>query len=281
MEAVIHILGVLPRNLLSYLVGCLVRIRLPKPLNEWANRQFVQFFKIDMAEAEFPLTHYETIEDVFTRRLKEGVREIEAEVCSPADGMLSVSQAAQNNEALQVKGITYSLEELMFAGQPNVEFGWFSTIYLAPHNYHRVHSPISGELTEVRYFPGDLWPVNQAAVKNIPGLFIRNERLVFTITQPDGSHVYLAMVGAFNVGRMQANHAPNFFTNQWPRRVSSTSVSLDIIPTAVKAGEELGVFMLGSTVVIGWDKRFLETHRVVQTSGNQPIMMGQSLLQKR
>lgn len=281
MDAVIHILGVLPRNLLSYLLGCLVRLRLPKALSEWINERFVRFFKIDMAESEYPLAHYLTIEDVFTRRLKAGAREIEAEVCSPADGILSVSQETQNNEALQVKGITYSLEELMIDGKTNVEFGWSTTVYLAPHNYHRVHSPVSGELKEIRYFPGDLWPVNQAAVKNIPGLFVRNERLVFTIVQPDGGHIYVAMVGAFNVGRMQATHAPNFFTNEWPRRVSSASVSLDITPTPVAAGEELGVFMLGSTVVIGWDKNFLATHRVVQTSGNQPIMMGQSLLQKR
>ncbi len=234
-----------------------------------------------MAEAEYPLEHYRTVEDVFTRRLKPGAREIEGSVCSPADGILSVSQAATNNDALQVKGITYSLEELMFGETSSVSFGGFSTIYLAPHNYHRVHSPVSGELKEIRYFPGDLWPVNQAAVRNIPGLFIRNERLVFTIAQADGSHVYVAMVGAFNVGRMQANHVPDFFTNEWPRRVSSPSVSLNVKPTMIQAGEELGVFMLGSTVVIGWDKQFLASHPVVQTSGNQPIMMGQSLLQKR
>jgi hypothetical protein len=112
-----------------------------------------------------------------------------AEVVSPADGMLVKSLPIQDGRAIQAKGISYSAESLVFGDQKSPsDFNpaWFQTVYLAPHNYHRVHSPVAGKLTAIRHIPGKLWPVNEQFVGLIPQLFTTNERLVFDIeTIPD------------------------------------------------------------------------------------------------
>src|SRR5690606_35290797 len=137
---------------------------------------------------------YRTIEDVFTRKLKPEIRPNRGTVVSPADGFLSLSAPTVANAALQVKGLSYDLQGLM--GQVETRFAWFCTIYLAPHNYHRVHSPIDARLTAIRYIPGSLWPVNQPFVRHLPRLFSRNERLIFELTTEHKARVYVAMVGA-------------------------------------------------------------------------------------
>lgn len=280
MDFVLRIVTILPKNIISYLTGALVRVKWPRPMSRWINAQFVDYFGIDMSEAEFALDSYETIEDVFTRRLKQDARPIQGPVCSPADGTLSFSLAAENNTAIQAKGLSYRLDELFFGEESHfVDLKWYSTVYLAPHNYHRVHSPVSGMLQQIRYYPGDLWPVNAAAVRWVPHLFIRNERLIFDIETEEGGFVYIAMVGAFNVGRIQPTAKTGFYTNPFPHSVSHSPPKLSIQPTAIKAGDELGIFMLGSTVVLGFDRLLMERHRFVQTSENTSIMMGQSLLQ--
>src|SRR5690606_16767394 len=118
--------------------------------------------------------------------------------CSPADGFLAQSSRARSEEAVQVKGHTYSLKDLFLGDTavdvPDLGIGRYYTVYLAPHNYHRVHAPISGELIGIRYLPGELWPVNLPFVKNLPRLFTRNERLVFEIRTANQGYYYLAMV---------------------------------------------------------------------------------------
>lgn len=275
----VHVLAIVPQNMVSWITGALVRVRWPESLQLKVNAWFVRRFKIDMSEAELALEQYATIEDVFTRRLRPGSRTIAEPLCSPADGTLSRSVTADNNTAVQAKGITYRLDELVFGQEAAVELSGYSTIYLAPHNYHRVHAPVAGTLVGMRYFPGELWPVNRAAVQEIPNLFVRNERLVFDIKTAQGM-VYVVMVGALNVGRMQAVAAPDFFSNDFPDRLQSKKGPIDVSfrPCVVKCGDELGTFMLGSTVVVVYEKSFYSQHNFVQTMENTPIMMGNSLL---
>ena len=270
----------LPKSLISYGTGWLARLRLPGPLARVAGYLFIKLFGIDMSEAEHPPASYRTIEDIFTRKLKTGLRPADGRVVSPADGILSMSAPAQLGRALQAKGLWYSLDELVFGRDSRHDWQpcWYFTVYLAPHNYHRVHAPVSGRLVQAGYFPGELWPVNQPFVRFTRNLFCRNERLVFELETENGGRVYVVMVGALNVGRISARHIPDFVTNGSPGvRVSPVNFVMEE-EVFVQAGDELGTFMLGSTVVTVFDRKSAEGFSFYETSTSTPIKMGQSLL---
>lgn len=279
-----HLIGfLLPKNLLSFITGWIVRLRFPEPFNRRILHTFVNFFGIDMSEASKNIDEFRCIEDVFTRALKPQARLIRAAACSPADGILSVSDAILgSDQAMQVKGITYSTKSLVFGHtDPDASFDprWFFTVYLAPHNYHRVHSPFAGTISRLRYIPGKLWPVNEYFVQRMPNLFNINERLVFDLDVAGGGKAWIVMVGAFNVGRMETPLAPGFVTNQVNR--FSYGSQQEMVPTAhtqIQAGDEIGTFLLGSTVVVVCDEILIKRYPLVQSVTKRPILMGESLL---
>jgi phosphatidylserine decarboxylase len=271
---------VVPLNLASYVTGSAARVKLPQPFNRALCATFAKSFGIDLNEAEKPIEAYDSIQDLFTRRLKDGMRPIEGEPCSPADGILSIAGPAVNNTAIQAKGLDYSLIELMFGEErlADVHLSYYATIYLAPHNYHRVHSPVRASLKTIRYFPGELWPVNKPSVRWTPRLFTRNERLVFDLETHEGT-LYLAMIGALNVGRMTTPFLPEFATNQSRQEIASSgpqSFALDETH-AIVPGDELGTFMLGSTVIIAFDESLAKRYRMQQAWSSRPIRMGERL----
>jgi len=229
-----------------------------------------------MSEAEHPLEFYDSIEAVFTRALKPGRRSIAGVVCSPADGTLARSEPALQNMAVQAKGFDCPLPQLIRGTEfdPGLTLNWFFTVYLAPHNYHRVHSPVDGSVERITHIPGKLWPVNDHFIHRVHGVFSENERLVFDIRRPNGGMVYVVMVGAFNVGRMETVLAPGFVTNASP--LSSKGIRKVSMGASrpIKRGDELGVFMLGSTVVVAFDSKALEGISFSPKSTNQPILMG-------
>lgn len=242
----------LPRPLLSRVVGWLVRLRMPAVMARPVLRTFVRLARIDMNEAEHPLSAYHTIEDVFARRLKPGMRTIVGEVMAPSDGVLTLSEPATRGTTLQVKGLAYSVNELLH-GKPvktaDSQPAHAMTVYLSPRNYHRVHAPVDGTVTEVKYFPGDLWPVNDKFIRLVPSLFVRNERMVIRIETNGGGVVHVVMVGALNVGRMTTPLVNDFVSNDSSKR------KLFVVTRQhpVSRGDEIGVFMLGSTVVMIFD----------------------------
>lgn len=263
-----------------------MRWQLPQPIAIKLNRAFAKAFGLDLREAERPVEQYSSIEELFTRRLKPGVRPIAEPICSPADGYLARSEpTVASDQAIQAKGFTYSLTELVLgptvATKPLPKFAWYQTIYLAPHNYHRVHAPFSGRVTAIRYIPGELWPVNVPFVLRIPRLFCRNERLIFDFALDHGGQASVVMVGALNVGRMVTPLLPYLVTNALSRQLGATAMTHcfnDSEALAVAIGDEIGTFMLGSTVIIAYDQAALAGNQLVQTTQNQPILMGQSLL---
>lgn len=267
----------IPLNLVSQITGRLARWEAPEPVNRFVCRSFVKIFGIDMSESAESLDELRTIEKIFTRSLKPGARVIEGPLCSPADGVLSCSGPATNGQAVQAKGLSYCLSELVFGTKNHDELAHYTTIYLAPHNYHRVHSPISGKLLRMRYFPGELWPVNRPFVKFAPRLFIRNERLVFDIEDSKSKgRIHLVMVGALNVGRIVSPFWEGFATNglKTQRKVQEKAMTE---PVAIKIGDELGTFMLGSTVVLAFDKKVADFYQLVETQKASPVKMGQRL----
>jgi phosphatidylserine decarboxylase len=252
----IELMRLLPQNWISYWTGRIAEIQLRPPLlARWVCQTFVNLFHIDMTEAEHPLSAYPTPQAVFTRRLRHGMRPIEGPFCSPADGTLTHSAPVQAEDFLPAKRSIYSLGELVYGdAQHPAPFasGWTSTVYLAPHNYHRVHSPVSGTLRTIRHIPGRLWSVAPILVKYLPRLFVENERVVFDIETQAG-HAYVIMVGALNVGKISpAGLNPPFYSNMHPR--GALRVSTFSCERVLQAGDELGTFLLGSTAIVLLDQ---------------------------
>lgn len=284
MKWMIQFLELLPKNAISQAFGWLVRQEWPAPMNTWICKAFARLYRINLREASQPIEAYQTLEDFFTRQLKSGIRPIIGPFASPADGTLVYSQPTeQGGRALQVKGIYYNLDELIYGqGITNQhDWTWYTTIYLAPYDYHRVHAPVSGRLTQIRYFPGELWPVNQTFVNLVPQLFSTNERIVFDFLLPNGGKVAVVMVGALNVGRICTPYWPEFFTND--RLFGSYPKTHDLgqNPPQVDLGEEIGTFMLGSTVVIAMDS-LAEKHVLPESILSKVrIKMGECLSQQQ
>jgi len=273
-----YLFRLIPANFLSFLTGCVTRWTLPAVFQHLLNRWFVGVFKLDLAEAvENDPRNYGCLEDIFTRPLRHGARPIGGKYVSPSDGIVSISLASQDDAAIQVKKITYSLKELVFGKEVSekpADLSWYSTVYLAPHNYHRVHVPFSGELYNIRYIPGFLWSVNQTFLKAVPQLFTRNERLVFDFKVEGGGKAYVVMVGAFNVGRMTTPFWPRFASN--PLLRSRRSIEQPCLHKC-KAGDELGTFLLGSTVVVVLDSDAVQVLKPKPVFEPTAIKVGQSL----
>lgn len=275
-----YLLVLLPRNLVSFTLGWLARIELRHPKARKLLKLFVDTFHIDLSEALLPLEDFASVEAVFTRQLRPDARPILGPMVSPADGTVSQSGPIAVGMAVQAKGLYYSVPELVYGhhASPSADWkpAWAITVYLAPHNYHRVHSPAAGILRQVHYLPGDLWPVNDAYVPFMPRLFAQNERLVFHLDLDGGGSLALVMVGALNVGRIESPFVPGLSTNVPGQRRGQ---KWQLPEQAVQAGTELGTFMLGSTVVLIFDDIAAKRFRFVQSPVRLPIMMGQAIIQ--
>lgn len=251
------------------MVGALVSIVWLPPLRGIFLRWFAARYKLNLDEAEYPLSHYRSIQDLFTRKLKPGLRPIaDARAVHPADGVMSVACNVTDGKILQVKGVMYSVQELLGEKGAASEFegGTALTYYLCPTDYHRVHSSVDGKVTQVRYIPGALWPVNGWSVGNIKRLFVRNERVVFWIRTAYGP-VALVMVGATNVGKISVSFDPQIVTNAG----NAETKKIYDPEVQVTRGEELGVFHMGSSAVVLYPKGFnLEVSGAIP----RPVRMG-------
>jgi len=172
-------------------------------------------------------------------------------IISPVDGAVSAAGNIESDMLLQAKGMRYSLSDLLMTDIADVDRfsnGSFATLYLAPHNYHRVHSPLSADLVTARYVPGDLYSVNEFTVSLLPNLFTRNERLIFHFDSDAGSFI-LIFVGALHVGSISTP-----WTGQVRPRRRGVVQDIDILkrgyPGKVNKGDLLGWFNMGSTVII-------------------------------
>jgi phosphatidylserine decarboxylase len=252
-ELAYTLLKLVPKNTYSRLVGAACRIHAPKPLVRAAIRGLAARWGVNTEEAERPIDEYPTFTEFFTRRLKPGVRPIAPGdvAVSPVDGTVAESGPIVDSTLYQAKGKPYTLAELI--GGPDAAEdakpflgGTFCTLYLAPYNYHRIHSPLAGEITGYANVPGQLWPVNALGVRNVEKLFCVNERLTTFVKSARGPCAVVA-VGATAVGRIRAVYA-DVVTNA-KRTRSPARVSFEK-PVHVEKGGELAIFEMGSTVVL-------------------------------
>lgn len=272
----------LPKNAASRAFGIVTRLRIPF-VSKALRNVFANYYKLNMEESEYPLSHYRNIGELFIRKLKPGARPVaDNEIVSPVDGVLSQTGVFDENQKLiQAKGKYYTLKDLLRddAMAKRFEGGAFATIYLAPFNYHRIHSPVNGELVDAAYCPGTLWPVNVGSVERVEGLFCINERLTSRIRLEDGSEILVVKVGATNVGRIGVVYSEELLTNAG--KLPKDCKRFDWVPStkvSFEKGGELGRFEMGSTVILVVDKKIHERHPDLFVSRlGQPVKVGEAL----
>ncbi len=243
------LLKFLPKRTISRAFGGLTRSPFPAFTHRAAIRAFARRYDVDASEAEKPLDEYRTFGEFFTRRLRPGARPIapgDDVPVSPVDGTVSQAGIGEAGRLVQAKGRDYTLAALLADEEEAKRFvgGAYLTLYLSPRDYHRIHAPLGGRILGWAYVPGQLWPVNRPSVAGVPDLFTVNERLVTYLETPVG-HVALVAVGATMVGRIRAAYDDVVTQAGQPaRRVKYER------PVAIGKGDEVGVFEMGSTVIL-------------------------------
>ncbi len=270
---------VLPKKLLTQGAGMLANVRGGAATTAFI-RWFVGRYGVNMAEAANPdIAAYATFNEFFSRPLKRGARPLaKADLISPVDGAISQFGPVKKDQVFQAKGHSYSTTALV-GGDAQLaaqfEDGHFATLYLSPKDYHRIHMPCDGRLTRMIYVPGDLFSVNPATARGVPGLFARNERVVCVFEGKDGPFV-LVLVGATIVGSMATvwhgvvNPPRSAKVREWHYTDKKLSY---------RKGDEMGRFLLGSTVVMLFPKGPLSFNS--EWAEARPIRMGEVMANRR
>jgi phosphatidylserine decarboxylase len=214
-------------------------------------RWFVGKYGVDMAEAQESQLHgYATFNDFFTRALKDGARPLApADLICPVDGAISQFGLIEHDQIVQAKGHRYSTAALVGGDEALADYfdhGHFATIYLSPKDYHRIHMPCDARLLRMIYVPGALFSVNPSTARGVPNLFARNERVV-CVFEAEGRMFVMALVGATIVGSM-ATVWHGIVNAPRPRRIAEWTYEKE--PVLLKQGDEMGRFLLGSTIVM-------------------------------
>ena len=249
---------ILPKQALTVFAGKVAGSKggkLTTRLIQW----FVGRYNVNMAEAANPdIGSYATFNDFFTRALRSDARPLaQAAYLCPVDGAISQYGAIDKDQLFQAKGHHYSTAALVggdAALAQQFQDGSFATLYLSPRDYHRIHMPCDGRLTRMIYVPGDLFSVNPVTARGVPGLFARNERVVCLFESAHGPFV-LTLVGATIVGSMAT--VWHGVVNP-PRSREVREWNYDGQNVLLKKGDEMGRFLLGSTVVMLFPKNALK-----------------------
>lgn len=239
-------------NRISTAFGKLASHAFPRPIQRIINGGYVRIMGLDMREFEVP-ERYPTLNALFTRRLRQmrPFSGASGDFISPCDAAITAHGTLSDGTALQIKGMHYSVEGLLgsrieAANVYKVRHGQFINFYLSPRDYHRYHIPTDLKIQKAVHIPGKLFPVNVPSLMKRTDLFIENERIVLECVTPRDKLIYLVLVGALNVGKMQISFAPELQTNCDP--VEPTVYAFDDLH--VKKGEDFGCFEMGSTIVV-------------------------------
>lgn len=244
-----------PQHGLSRLVGQFAKAETPLIKDRFIN-WFIDQYGVNMSEAvRKSANEYHCFNDFFTRELETGARPIDPSpnsIVSPVDGAISQIGKIENGRIFQAKGHSFGLVELLggtwSTARPFGD-GEFTTIYLSPKDYHRIHMPITGTLKEMIYVPGKLFSVNPITAQNVPNLFARNERVVALFDTPIGP-MAMVLVGAMIVASMATVWAGTINPGRHIYRREYTGGQA----ITLEKGQEMGRFLLGSTVVLTFPK---------------------------
>jgi len=270
----------LPQHGLTAIVYKLTRIE-----NKiWKNnliKLFIRLFKVDMEQAIWSREEdYSCFNSFFTRHLKPGARnwkKAEKNILSPVDGAVSQIGKINNDKLIQAKGYDYSLKRLLANDEEAIkrfQHGCFTTLYLSPRDYHRIHMPVSGKLIRTIFVPGDLFSVNSASVRTIGQLFTRNERFISLFETELGLMAQI-MVGAMFVGSMETVFS-GLITPTQHREIRIKKHEEESI--RLEQAEEFGHFNMGSTVILLFEKDKISWAEELKE--NKPIQVGQIIARR-
>ncbi len=265
----------LPKKALTVGLGKLAAAR-ARALSHFVIRRFVAHYGVDMNEAANPdVRSYQSFNEFFTRALRVGARpQTRAAWLCPVDGAISQFGDINGDQIFQAKGHSYSTQALVGGDSRLAEqfrHGKFATLYLSPKDYHRIHMPCDGTLLRMLHVPGDLFSVNPVTARGVPGLFARNERVVCVFETAHGPLV-LALVGATIVGSMST--VWHGLVNP-PRPGQIREWHYDKQKIQLKKGDEMGRFLLGSTVVLLMPRSSIEFNS--SWSPGRSIRMGEEM----
>lgn len=247
-------LDLIPTALASRAFGMISEIKFPKAVQNSINSAFVRLARINMDEAEQPLQAYDSLNALFTRKLKADARKpADDRLVSPVDGKLSFFGEVSKGSLIEAKGQKYDVRELIgditgsAPGMDWLDDAYAFTIYLSPANYHRIHAPMTGNITRMAYVPGRLLPVNRLGYLLTDDLLPKNERLTSFMEDGEGRKCALVKVGATCVGKISVAY-DDFKTNmELLRAPFEKSVEP---PFAAQKSDPIACFELGSTVVL-------------------------------
>lgn len=268
----------IPQHSLSTLVGHLADSQHVK-LKNFLIKRFIKHYQVDMsiAQIEDP-EQYPTFNSFFIRKLKAELRPIASDptsIACPVDGIIAQIGKVRENQLLQAKDFFFDLYTLLGGDQElaNVFYdGHFATLYLAPHNYHRVHMPLAGKLKQTIYVPGKLFSVNRMTSEIIPNLYSRNERLI-SLFDTKAGRMAVILIGAMIVGQIKTTWLDHPIRSN---HIKTTSHSGDHL--SFEKGEELGYFKLGSTAILLFEKNAIEWSQDLLAHGSgSTVILGQEL----
>lgn len=258
---------------ISRFFGRVVTLKHPRRLVAFVIRRFILMYGIDTTEVEKPATDYPSLSAFFIRRLKPEARPMDNDpsvVVSPVDGLvMTAGKLTDSMEAFQIKGKSYSLEKLVPEGMDLSAYrgGQYMQLYLSPRDYHRIHFPFDSRVIRATYRKGRLLPVNPFSLSHFKNVFPENERVILELEH--GSHkVLMVLVGALNVGRIGLSFS-DFETNRGKRKDREIPLNRD----HGEKGEDLGWFMMGSTVVLFFPENAFEP----EIDSDATVHVGQSI----
>jgi phosphatidylserine decarboxylase len=269
--ATAQILRVLPRKQITRAMGRLSEYAWPEAVGQAVVNLYCRAYKVELDECR-KASGFASFDEFFTRELRDGARPMPrdpAVVVSPADGRVD-SLGTLDGRTYRVKGRPYSVDELIGDEQEARRYdgGLGCVVYLSPRDYHRVHAPVDGTVAMVRSIPGDYFPVNEIGVEHVHNLFARNRRVAIAIDTPESvglGRVTIVMVAAMVVGRITVSGIDERDVPFGVHRFDK--------PVQVSRGDEVGIFRLGSTAVVFFEKRAGLSWAV----GEGPVRYGEPL----
>jgi phosphatidylserine decarboxylase len=267
---------VIPKAFLSRIFGFLFRLHVHKRILYPILEKYCNAYNVNTDEMEMPPEGFRSVDSFFTRRLKKGIHVIDQDslaVISPVDARVDQFGEITGTRILQAKNIDYLVSELIPAHIHHAFLdGMFITLYLSPSDYHRIHSPLNAFINGGLHVPGKLFPVMQYMVNGINGLFSKNERFITYLAAENGVCA-VCKIGAMNVGRISVSYS-NIITNKsFFRRKREILFPKEFRPHIHK-GDELGIFHLGSTVILLFQKDMVILEKLRE---GQKVRMGQRI----
>ena len=252
-------------NKISNIFHKFAQTEFPTVIQNIINSGYVKILGLDMSEFNSP-SSYKTLNELFTRALntpREFDHSLNNFIC-PADSFVTEAGKIEDYKALQIKGMSYSVKELLTDKISDENFskmidGDFMNFYLSPKDYHRYHNIYNAKATKLIHVPGKLYPVNIPYLNKQDDLFIENERVVLECVTDDGKLFYMVYVGALNVGKMVFDFEPAVETNSDAREVKVYEYE----DLQIAKAQCLGHFKMGSTVLVFWEKDMVELENLV------------------